>query len=72
MIENTDAEQIERLNSRVVELLREHDALLNALEDAKRFMEYFVDGHAHFVGPGTPKSCLAHIDVVLASIKEQS
>jgi hypothetical protein len=30
MIENTDAEQIERLNARIVELLRERDDLLKA------------------------------------------
>lgn len=32
MIENTDAEQVERLNSRIVELLQERDALVKALE----------------------------------------
>ena len=35
MIENTNDEQIERLNSRIVELLRERDALVKALEDIK-------------------------------------
>lgn len=33
MIEVTDAEQVERLNSRVMELLRERDALVKALEE---------------------------------------
>ena len=33
MIENTDAEQIERLNARVSELLRERDALKTALKN---------------------------------------
>lgn len=32
MIENTDAEQIERLNARVAELLRDRDGLVKALE----------------------------------------
>lgn len=32
MIEITDAEQVERLNSRVMELLRERDALVKAFQ----------------------------------------
>jgi hypothetical protein len=33
MIENTDAEQIERLNARIIELMRERDALRKAAQD---------------------------------------
>jgi hypothetical protein len=36
MIEVTNEEQIERLNARVVELLRERDALRKALEQISR------------------------------------
>jgi hypothetical protein len=66
MIEVTDAEQVERLNSRVMELLRERDALVKALKEAERFMTYFAGEQPyHFDGPGTPTSCLAQIRYAL-------
>ena len=37
-----------------------------ALKEAERFLEYFTsEGPRSFVGPGTPKSCLAAIRAAL-------
>jgi hypothetical protein len=41
--------------------------LLDALREAERFMSYFSEETNHFVGPGTPQSCLAHIRYALAT-----
>lgn len=71
MIENADEEQIDRLNSRVMELLREREALLKALKEAERFMTYFAGEQPyHFVGPGTPTSCLAQIRDAIAVVEQ--
>ena len=41
--------------------------VLAALVEARRFIEYFAgETDGMFVGPGTPKSCLAQIDAALA------
>ena len=50
MIENTDAEQIERLNARVVELMRQRDALAEALEEALLQLEYMQERHGYATG----------------------
>lgn len=36
-----------------------------ALKEAARFMDYFANGRTEFAGPGTPNSCLAHIEWAL-------
>jgi hypothetical protein len=49
---------------------RRYDALVKALTEAERFMAYFsneTDGH--FVGDGTPTTCLAEIRAVLAEVR---
>jgi hypothetical protein len=43
MIKNTDEDQIERLNSRVAELLRERDALRDALKAAREYIGWDAD-----------------------------
>jgi hypothetical protein len=45
--------------------------LEEALEEAERFMAYFADETRLFVGPGTPKTCLATIRQALASSRAQ-
>ena len=44
---------------------KENSVLRSALTEARRFMDYFANGRTEFVGPGTPLSCLAHIDWAL-------
>lgn len=40
--------------------------LVNALREAERFMAYFAnETGGHFVGPGTPTTCLAQIRAAL-------
>lgn len=43
MIENSDSEQVVRLNARVSELLRERDGLREALQQALRQWEMYAD-----------------------------
>ncbi len=42
-----------------------------ALREAWRFMDYFAEGRTSFVGPGTPKSCLARIDAYFAKYADR-
>jgi hypothetical protein len=42
--------------------------LKEALQEAERFMSYFAnETGGHFVGPGTPTTCLAQIRTALTS-----
>ena len=51
--------------------LREENARKDAaLREAARFLDYFANERTTFVGPGTPKSCLAQITAVLGDGKE--
>jgi hypothetical protein len=44
----------------------DREAILEAaLREARRFVDYFANDRREFVGPGTPTSCLAHIDWAL-------
>jgi hypothetical protein len=47
---------------------KESAVLRAALTEARRFMDYFANGRTKFVGPGTPLSCLEHIDWALNPI----
>ncbi len=45
----------------------QRDILIRALTEAERFMAYFAnETDGHFVGPGTPTTCLAEIRSALA------
>jgi hypothetical protein len=46
------------------------EALVSALREAERFLDYFAEGRTAFVGPGTPKSCLAQVRAALAKAEE--
>lgn len=46
-------------------LAAENARLREALTESRRFMDYFANGRTSFTGPGTPTSCLAHIDWAL-------
>lgn len=49
-----------------------HAELVAALEESRRFMEYFAgETGGHFVGPGTPKSCLQQIDSTLQKARQK-
>ena len=53
---------------------RDHhfDALVTALREAERFIDYFAEDRTSFVGPGTPKSCLAQIRAALSAIEGEA
>jgi hypothetical protein len=59
-------QEIILLAERIEGLMREKEAMVIALEEAERFMDYFAEGRTGFQGPGTPKSCLAMIRGALA------
>jgi hypothetical protein len=49
---------------------RRYDALVKALTEAERFMAYFAnETGGHFVGDGTPTTCLAEIRAALSQVK---
>ena len=43
--------------------------LVEALEEAERFLEYFAGYRTGFVGPGTPSTALEQVRAALASAK---
>lgn len=64
---DTAVETMDLAIGQIYELRSEIQRLRDALTEARRFMDYFANGHREFVGPGTPLSCLAHIDWALKS-----
>lgn len=65
MIEVTDAEQIERLNSRVMELLRERDAMVAALEKVRSYNVDIAAGRINY----RPHDHIQVIDEALAVVE---
>jgi hypothetical protein len=50
---------------------RRYDTLVKALNEAERFMAYFAnETDGHFVGDGTPTTCLAEIRAALTQVKK--
>jgi hypothetical protein len=50
----------------IVRAVNAHDALVAALLEAERFLDYFASYGRVFVGPGTPESALATVRAALA------
>ena len=74
MIENTDAEQIERLNSRIVELMRDRERLVDRLQATQgRIMNARVDldtGHTKAQVSRTLKGIIDFVDDALCTLKD--
>jgi len=49
-----------------------HHKLVEAPQEAERFMDYFAGDRTSFEGSGTPMSCLTQIREALAALKETS
>ena len=61
IVETCSEHEKDALAAQAVEIAR----LKEALHEGRRFMDYFANGRREFAGPGTPLSCLAHIDWAL-------
>lgn len=48
------------------------DAMLSALTEAERFLDYFVNERRDFTGGGTPKSALAQVRAAIAKAEGRS
>jgi hypothetical protein len=56
----------------VVKSVNCHDELVQALEEAERFMAYFSGETAGvFIGPGMPSRCLDNIRAAIAKAKQE-
>lgn len=61
-----------RRRTALFKLAIDRDQLRAALVEAERFMAYFAGETDTFVGPGTPKTCLAEIRAALGHVEAPS